>query len=102
MTPQAQPKCYISGKITNLPEEVYLQKFAEGMEEVRAMNMHPVNPCFIPHDHDKSWQSYMKHDIIEMMKCDALYMLNNWQESRGAKIEWQIADSLGMKIFYQL
>jgi hypothetical protein len=92
MTPQSQTKCYISGKITNMPEEVYLQRFAEGMEEVRAMNMH----------HDKSWLSYMKHDIIEMMKCDALYMLNNWRESRGANIEWSIAMQLGMKIFYQL
>jgi hypothetical protein len=94
-------KCYISGQITNLSEEKYLHYFAIGMEEVRAMNMHPVNPCHLPHEHDKTWQSYMKHDIIEMLQCDAVYMLNNWQNSRGAKIEWQIANGLGMQIFYQ-
>jgi hypothetical protein len=94
-------KVYISGQIGNLPEEEYQQNFAVGMEEVRAMNMHPVNPCNLLHEHDKSWQSYMKHDIIEMLKCDALYMLNNWHNSKGAKIEWQIATFLGMQVFYQ-
>lgn len=94
-------KCYISGQITGLTELEYLHRFAIGMEEVRTMNMEPVNPCHLPHEHDKSWQSYMKHDIIEMLNCDALYMLNNWHYSKGAKIEWQIATFLGMQIFYQ-
>jgi hypothetical protein len=33
--------------------------------------------------------------------ADALYMLNGWERSTGAKAEWTLGVALGLQIFYQ-
>ncbi len=43
---------------------------------------------------------YMKHDIKAMMDCDAIIMLPHWMDSKGALIEYKLAESLGFKIIY--
>jgi hypothetical protein len=34
-------------------------------------------------------------------EADALYMLNGWEKSTGAKAEWTLGVALGLQIFYQ-
>lgn len=93
-------KLYISGKITGIEDQApELFKLAE--EEVRKLGFEPVNPMTINHDHDLTWSSYMKEDLKAMMDCDGVYMLNNWKTSKGANIELDLAESLGMEIYYQ-
>ena len=43
----------------------------------------------------------MRDDISALMKCDAIYMLNDWGQSRGARIEYVIAKELGLEIIYE-
>ena len=38
---------------------------------------------------------------MKLSMCDAIYMLNGWERSKGAKLEKQFAETLGMRIFYQ-
>jgi len=52
----------------------------------------------INHDHDKSWLNYMKTDIIALMECDAIFLLENWEESKGACIEHSLAIKLGYEV----
>lgn len=40
-------------------------------------------------------------DILMMCKCDTVYMLDGWQESKGARAERRFAKSVGMEILYQ-
>jgi hypothetical protein len=47
-----------------------------------------------------SWSAYMRLDITMLCECDSIYMLPGWENSKGAKLEKMIADSLGMEIFY--
>ena len=94
-------KCYISGKISDLTEKEYNANFAEAEAEVIALGFEPVSPLSFPHLHDKSWLNYMKEDISEMMKCDLVFAQRNWRDSRGAKIEIELADSIEMFILYQ-
>ncbi|MFM7856596.1 MAG: DUF4406 domain-containing protein, partial [Flammeovirgaceae bacterium] len=51
--------------------------------------------------HDRTWESYMKEDLTEMMKCDAVFSIDNAHDSRGAKIEIALAIELGIKIYNQ-
>jgi len=53
------------------------------------------------HDHDKSWQSFMREDVKAMLDCDSIYMMSNWVNSKGAKIEREIAIYLGLKVIYE-
>lgn len=93
--------CYVAGKITSLPEEVYKKNFREAAFEVMALNLWPKLPTELPHQHDKSWHAYMREGIICMLQCGHVYALKNWHESPGAKIEVELAILLGLKIIYQ-
>jgi hypothetical protein len=94
-------KCYIAGKIGGLPEEEYTAKFNKAKEEVAAIGFEPVSPLDLPHKHDKSWESYMKEDLIVMLQCQAIYLLDNWTTSPGATYEANIAKLVKIKILYQ-
>lgn len=78
-------KAYISGAITgtlNAAKDFYnaeLQLINEGYDV--------VNPMKLNHDHDKSWESYMKVCIKAMCECDEVFMLYKWETSKGANRE---------------
>jgi hypothetical protein len=98
---EGMEKVYISGKISGIEEEAE-QRFKDAEVYLSEyLNYEVVNPMTINHEHDKSWQSYMKADIREMMSCDAIFMLTNWTDSKGAEIERRIALDLGIKIIYE-
>lgn len=47
---------------------------------------------------DETW---LEGDIELMKRCDAVYFLSNWQDSEGAKVEYNLAQNLGMEIIYE-
>lgn len=94
-------KCYIAGKIGGLEENVYKPLFEQAKKEVTAMGMEPVSPVDLPHLHDRSYSSYMREDLTEMLKCDCVYALRNWRHSPGAKEELENALFVGLDIIQQ-
>lgn len=96
------PKCYIAGKISDLPEAEYTAKFAEAKQNVVAMGYIPVSPIELAHNHGKSWEEFMKEDIAAMLQCDAVFAISNYRQSKGANIEVNLATLLGIKIIHQL
>lgn len=95
------PRCYIMGKIGGLPQGMYEANFAAVKRVVVAMGYEPLSPIDLPHDHDKTWASYMKEDIRAMLLCDAYYAMAGWEDSPGAVMEEQIARRLGLKSLVQ-
>lgn len=93
-------KVYISGMITGI-EEVAAILFQNAENFLLREGHDVVNPMKLNHDHEKTWQAYMKEDIRAMMDCDAVYMLANWKNSSGATIERQLALSIGMLVMYE-
>ena len=94
-------KIYISGAISSLPESEYKSRFSAAEETLKEIGYQPVNPLNIIHEHDCSWENYMIEDIRVLFQCPAIYMLNKWRGSKGARIEHAIAIETGMKIIYQ-
>ena len=94
-------KIYISGKITGLHKIFYTAKFNEAHNECHMAGYEVLNPLLLSHNHDKSWKSYMREDLLALKLCDSIYMISNWEESRGAKIEHWFAKRYGKKIIYQ-
>lgn len=93
-------KCYISGKITGLEIDVAERYFERASQHVeRKYDLQPVNPMkHVGHDHDKSWESYMKQDIKALLDCDYIFMMPNWKKSKGAIEERRIAKLMGIGI----
>lgn len=94
-------KIYISGKITGLPEADAKYYFHSAHAELKTQGHEPVNPMFLPHNHGKTWAEFMREDLQALLTCEAIYMLENWQDSKGARIEFGLAVELGMKIIFQ-
>jgi hypothetical protein len=42
------------------------------------------------------WESCMKKCIQRMMEADKIILLDDWQKSRGANIEYHLAGNLGI------
>ena len=38
--------------------------------------------------------------MVELKKCDAIYMLSDWKESEGAQAEFHFAKAIGKRIFF--
>jgi hypothetical protein len=94
-------KLYISGAITGIPFEQAKANFNSAAVSLSITGLESVNPMDLNHDHDQSWESYMRVDLPELLKCDGIYMLRGWHQSKGANIEYSLASALGMKIIFQ-
>ena len=95
-------KIYISGKITGLEISEAQSKFKEAEFELLRLELNPVNPMeHVPFNPDWEWKDYMLADIALLFDCEAIYMLDNWGSSEGARIERQIAIEHGMRVLYQ-
>jgi nucleoside 2-deoxyribosyltransferase len=90
-------KVYISGPITGMPR-LNKRAFKAAAKTLSKQGMQSVNP----HDNGvppaEAWEKHMRADIKLLMDCDAVVMLKGWENSRGARIEFRLADSLGIPI----
>jgi len=95
-------KVYISGKITGLAKKESELKFKEASDYIASFGHTPINPVdLFPSNPTWSYADYMREDIRELIYCDAIYMISNWQTSKGAILELRIAKALGLKVIYQ-
>jgi hypothetical protein len=91
-------KIYISGPMTGYPEFNY-PAFKAAEIALRAHDYEPLNPaCHDISGPAQRWQWYMRKAIIMLMEADAIATLPGWHDSRGAKIEVEIALVLHMPI----
>jgi hypothetical protein len=90
---------YISGPITGI-ENANKEDFMK-MEEmlvtmgykVRNPRKHPI-PKNLPKE--DIWHVMMKISLKDMICCNSMVMLNGWEFSRGAGIEFDLAKALKM------
>lgn len=99
--PKKDMKVYISGAITGIPLDTAVSRFKQAESELTEKGHCPVNPINNGLDNTASWLDHMKADIRLLLDCDAIYMLVGWPDSRGAIIEKQLAQNLGLKVFLQ-
>jgi hypothetical protein len=90
---------YISGKIAGLPIGEVKHKFNTISNELTDMGYHVVKPLAVTDD-SRSWDEVVRNDIKQMLECDEVHLLPDWQESRFAQLERDIALRLGMQVVY--
>jgi hypothetical protein len=96
----SKTKIYISGKITGLQEHLAYAAFADASDYITKLGAEPINPMDLDHDHDKRWESYMKVCMAALLDSDIIFMLPNWGNSLGARVERAAALELGKPIIY--
>jgi hypothetical protein len=89
---------YVSGPMTGKPL-LNFQAFNAAAEALRRAGYAVVNPVDLNPDPAAEWLACMRNDIKALVHCDGIALLPGWTESRGARIEAQIAEALGMTLW---
>lgn len=92
---------YLSGPMTGRPEHNF-PEFSRIAEHLRARHMDVLSPHELDTDlapGTMTWEWYLKRDIKAMMDCDAIILMSNWEESRGARVELTVADKVKMFVY---
>ena len=87
-------KVYISGAIAHYNIDERKGAFLDAENRLRAMGFNPVNPF-------KNWREHMRADIRLLLDCEYIYMLKDWELSKGAKLELDVASSCGIKVLFE-
>jgi hypothetical protein len=89
-------KIYISGKTTGDP--YYAVKFKSAEYPLTKAGYIVVNPCRVVPANCASWTEAMRLALREMLFCEAVALLYDWKDSRGAKIEARLAREVGIPV----
>lgn len=89
---------YISGAITDNPN--YKEEFAKAEEFLSdGKGWEVINPA---KNVCSSYKEYIDVGLMQLMECDAIYMLDNgWELSKGASLELEYAKAVGLRIIYE-
>ena len=95
-------KIYISGKISGTDLTETRKRFAAVAKVMKRLGVEPVNPLENGLSEHDTWKAHMLKDIADLLRCNAIYMLQGWEESKGARIEHDIATKKRMPIMYEV
>lgn len=113
---------YIAGKVSGLPFDeatAKFEKFAREISEIHKSTnsqIEIVNPIKIIRDINEVRKEnglaplndiqdrnlILTYCIVALSDCEEIYLMPDWTESEGAKLEHHFAETTGMKIFYNL
>ncbi len=98
--PSTLKKVYISGPITGTKD--YLEKF-EDIETALVLihqGVEVINPAKVNANLPESttWEEYMRMSLCMLSMCDGIYMMEGWQQSRGATLEYAYARGMGITV----
>lgn len=91
-------KIYISGKITGTHD--YLERFKAAEDTLKNDGWQVINPAALGDLLPKAttYKQYLDYGIQLLGMCDAIYMLQGWEDSEGAKVEHQYAEAIGLVV----
>jgi len=91
-----KPTLYVSGAITGVPE-LNRPKFSAATKKLRGMGYIVINPHEICDGlSEDEWEKCMRICIAKLMDADIIILLDDWKQSRGAKIECDVAVKVGI------
>lgn len=99
-------KVYISGKISGMNYEDARHNFLDAEEKLKSEGYEVFNPFaygerIFGEPGSLSWDGYMMALLPFVTQCDAIYMLDGWQKSYGANIEYLWAIRCDKKLFFE-
>ena len=93
-------KVYISGRISGLDLATVAKRFYSAQSFIESLGHEALNPLDNKVKDGATWSEHMVADIEMLLQADAIYMLPDWRDSTGARIEHNIAMETQKSIHY--
>lgn len=94
-------RIYIAGPMTGI-EDFNYPAFNAAAQMLTSRGHEPLNPVDSEKHNDtdthQTWDWYLRHAIAMVTTADGVALLPGWEKSRGANLEWIVADALGLDI----
>ena len=99
-------KIYISGAISHHDMEERKAAFKATAAFCELCGFESVNPFDnVLHRRgvgdSADWRLHMKEDLKMLLDCDAICMMDGWEESKGATLEHDVASTCGLTVYYE-
>lgn len=107
--PERQPRCYVCGPMTGLPE-FNQHSFNRAAAMLREAGWFVYNPVEndaeagialtgLDGSEEFDFKKAMQRDLWQVCDSDAVFVLPGWEESKGAGIETHVAEQVGVPIY---
>ena len=97
----SKQKVYISGAITGHHMEDVEARFERAKKMLEKVNCEPVSPLENGLPPNATWEAHMARDLEMLSECDAIFMLEGWEQSRGCQIEIRTAIEQRISIIFE-
>jgi hypothetical protein len=99
-------KLYLSGPMTDQPDYNH-PAFHQAAAKLREMGHEVLSPAEDEYGAPRSlsveandnWIALMRRAIPMLCSCEAMVQIGNWWDSRGAKLEFEVARGLEMQVY---
>ena len=94
-------RIYLSGAITGT--EDYMRRFEVAEDRLTAHGYSVVNPAKVNQmlPADTPYEVYMKMSLVMLDMCGAIYLMKDWEKSKGANREYGYALGKHMEIIFE-
>ena len=88
----------VKAKARDINERLLCDVFGFRKGQNRPDVITPFDVCSEP---DKPYSYYMGKDIEALLECDAIYLCEGWQNSKGCMAEFEVARIYGKEIMFE-
>ena len=96
---------YISGPISGRPPAAHDFRLADDLLSEKGYSvlnpMHIKDPGIKYTTSEEIWAYYMREAIPMLLQADYVYMLRHWENSRGARMEFNLASELNIPVIFE-
>lgn len=95
-------KIYISLPITGHDIEEVKDRATNLKKQLTSEWNEIITPFDVCQEKDKPYSYYMGRDIEALLECDAIFMAEGWQSSRGCNLEYNAAVLYDKHVFTEI
>ena len=94
-------KIYLSGRITGAAD--YRLRFSAAEKLLRSKGFDVINPAAVADmlPRETEYMEYLDIGLRMMKSCDAVYLMEGWKDSKGARLEKAYAECMGLHVIHE-
>lgn len=90
-------RLYVAGPMTGLPDFNY-PAFREASTQLEAHGFDVEDPSTNVNPTPDDYHGWLKAGLAQLITCDGVALLDGWEASGGARLDVNVAATLGMRV----